>query len=98
MNSGNNSLFTRTLARRWASTFLVLATLTIGILIGTIVSHGVKGKEKGIDSSDAAPLKIPNPQQMSSAFTQIAKQLEPSVVNINTESLPKQAANPRRRR
>jgi serine protease Do len=90
MNSGSNSLLSRTKAHKWASTFLVMATLAIGILIGTVISHGVKGKEQGIDSSDATPLKVPSPRELSNTFSQIAKQLEPSVVNINTESIPKQ--------
>ena len=39
---------------------------------------------------------IPNPVELSNSFSQIAKQVEPSVVNINTEYLPKaQAARPR---
>ena len=71
----------------------ILATLAVGILIGTVVSYGVKGKE-GQKSSDATPLSIPAPQQLSNAFSHISKQLEPSVVNINTESTVK---NPHRR-
>jgi serine protease Do len=70
--------------KRFSSLFVVLATLTLGILIGTVVSHGVKGKT--VDSSDATPLQMPSPQQLSTAFTQISKQIEPTVVNINTES------------
>jgi serine protease Do len=81
-------------ANRPAYTLTVLATLTVGILIGTVVSKGVKGQEK--KGSDATPLTIPSPQQLSSQFAQISKQLEPSVVNINTESIIKQ--NPHRRR
>src|SRR3984957_19265236 len=82
-------------AHRWVYTFSILATLSVGILIGTVVSYGVKGKEGQIKSADAVPLTMPSPQQMSNAFSQIAKQLEPSVVNINTESTIK---NPHRRR
>ena len=33
-------------ANRFASTLVILATLSLGILIGTVVSAGVKGKEK----------------------------------------------------
>jgi len=73
-------------ARRLGSTFLVVATLAFGILIGTVITHSVKGKEPGPNSSDATPLQMPAPQQLSNAFSQIAKQLEPTVVNINTES------------
>jgi len=80
-------------ANRPAYTFTILATLTVGILLGTVISYGVKGKE-GQKSSDATPLSVPAPQQLSNAFSQISKQLEPSVVNINTESTIK---NPHRR-
>jgi serine protease Do len=81
-------------ANRLAYTLTVLATLTVGILIGTVISKGVKGQEK--KGSDATPLSVPSPQQLSSQFAQISKQLEPTVVNINTESIIKQ--NPHRRR
>ncbi|HEY4900622.1 MAG TPA: Do family serine endopeptidase [Terriglobales bacterium] len=73
-------------ANRFASTLVILATLSLGILIGTVVSAGVKGKEKAASSADATPLQVPSPQQLSSQFSQIARQLEPAVVNINTES------------
>ena len=81
-------------ANRFASTLVVLATLTLGILIGTVVSGGVKGKEKN-PSADATPLQVPSPVQLSNQFSQIARQMEPSVVNISTESTIK---NPHRGR
>src|SRR5271169_3685064 len=81
-------------ANRFASTLVILATLTLGILIGTVVSAGVKGKEKN-SSADATPLQVPSPVKMSNQFSQIARQMEPSVVNINTESTIK---NPHTRR
>jgi serine protease Do len=93
MDSRESAFWVRLKANRWAYMFTILATLAVGILIGTIVSYGVKGKE-GQKSSDATPLTIPAPQQLSTAFSQISKQLEPSVVNINTESTIK---NPHRR-
>jgi serine protease Do len=80
-------------ANRWLYTLSILGTLTVGILIGSVVSYGVKGKE-GQKSADATALTVPAPQQLSNAFSQIAKQLEPAVVNINTESTIK---NPHRR-
>src|SRR5664279_4201137 len=80
-------------ANRFASTMVVLATLTLGILIGTVVSGAVKGKEQN-PSADATPLKVPSPVQMSNQFSSIARQLEPTVVNINTESTIK---NPHQR-
>ncbi|HEY0759074.1 MAG TPA: Do family serine endopeptidase [Acidisarcina sp.] len=83
-----NPLLKRLQVSRLASTFTVLATLSAGILIGSVVSHGVKGQER-MDSSDATPLKIPNPVVLSNTFSQIAKEVGPAVVNINTEQLPK---------
>src|SRR6202049_5067606 len=82
MDSG--AMWMRMKAHRWPYTLSILATLSVGILIGTVISYGVKGKEG--QKSDATPLSLPSPQQMSNTFSQIAKQLEPSVVNINTES------------
>src|SRR3974377_1675271 len=81
-------------ANRFSSTLVVLATLSLGILIGTVVSAGVKGKEKN-PSADATPLQVPSPVKMSHQFSKIARQMEPSVVNINTESTIK---NPHGRR
>jgi len=72
-------------ANRFASTMVVLATLTLGILIGTVVSGAVKGNQQN-SSADATPLKVPSPVQMSNQFSAIARELEPTVVNINTES------------
>ncbi len=82
MDSG--AMWMRMKAHRWVYTLSILATLSVGILIGTVISYGVKGKEG--QKSDVTPLTMPSPQQMSNTFSQIAKQLEPSVVNINTES------------
>src|SRR5690348_2850661 len=93
MEPRESAFWVRFKANRWIYTFTILATLGVGILIGTVVSYGVKGKEG--QKSDATPLSVPSPQQLSNAFSQISKQLEPSVVNINTESTIK---NPHRGR
>ena len=88
-----NALWKRFKANRVASTLVILLTLTVGILIGTVVSVGVKGQEKR--SADATHLSVPAPRQLSSQFSQIAKSLEPAVVNINTESTIKPTARRR---
>ncbi len=90
----SQAIWVRFKTHRWVYSFSIVATLVVGILIGSIVSFGVKGKE-GQKGSDATPLSVPAPQQLSNAFSQIAKQLGPSVVNINTESTIK---SPHRRR
>lgn len=92
----SRAFWARLKTHRWVYTFSIVSTLALGILIGTVVSYGVKGKEgQKNSSSDATPLQIASPKQLSNAFSQIAKQLGPSVVNINTESTIK---SPHRRR
>src|SRR2546430_13819263 len=79
--------------KKLVSSSLILFTLSIGILIGTLINTGVKAA-KDPPAPGATPLVIPNPVQLSTAFTQLAKQLEPSVVNISTTYQPKQASAP----
>lgn len=88
-----NAFWARLKAHRLAYTLTILVTLAVGILIGTVVSSNVKGKE-GAKTTDATPLQVPSPRQLSNEFSQVSKQMEPSVVNINTESTIK---NPHRR-
>jgi len=91
-------LLERLRTSRLASTFVILGTLSAGIVIGSVAVHGVRGNEKTqLDSSDATPLKIPNPVSLSTTFTQIAKDVGPAVVNINTETLPQEESKSRRR-
>jgi serine protease Do len=85
-------------SHRLTTTFALLATLSAGILVGSVITRGVSGKEQTPDSSDAKPLVIPTAKTLSNGFSQIAKQVGPAVVNINTESLPKQSQDRRGRR
>jgi serine protease Do len=91
------SLLERLRMRRLATTFTILATLSVGILIGSVVARGVRGQESKVDSSDATPLKVPNAVSLSNAFSEIAKEVGPAVVNINTEQIPHEQQNSRRR-
>ncbi len=91
------SFFGRFRYNRLASTFTILATLSAGILVGSFVAHQVRGQESQVNSADATPLKIPAPRELSTDFSRIAKEVGPAVVNINTEILPKQQQQNRRR-
>ena len=91
------SFFGRFRYNRLASSFTILATLSAGILAGSIVAHSVRGQETQVNSSDATPLKIPAPRDLGTDFSKIAKEVGPAVVNINTEILPKQQQQQRRR-
>lgn len=77
---------------------MILFTLAVGIVIGTLINTGVKAAKEQSVAPGAAPLVIPNPVQLSTAFTQLAKQLEPSVVNVSTSYVQKAPAHARNRR
>jgi serine protease Do len=101
MDTPNNTSLTlleRIRSRRLTTTFMLLATLSVGIVAGSVLTRNVSGKEQsGVDSSDAKPLVIPSPVALSNGFSQIVKQVGPAVVNINTEELPKPSASKRKR-
>ncbi|MGA3333202.1 MAG: trypsin-like peptidase domain-containing protein [Terracidiphilus sp.] len=90
-------LFERLRSRRLASTFLLLATLSAAVVAGSFAAHGVRGQEKQSDSADATPLKVVNSTIPPNDFVRIAKMVGPAVVNINTQTLPKQSSNHGRR-
>ena len=91
------SLFERLRSRRLASVFVLLATLSAAIVAGSFAAHGVRGQEKQNDSADATPLKVVNSTVPPNEFVRIAQKVGPAVVNINTQTLPKQSANKGRR-
>jgi len=75
--------------RRILPAVVVAATLGIGIFIGTLVSNGVRAAKVAAVAPDATPLPAPSPAELSNSFSKIADELEPAVVNINTESTVK---------
>ncbi|MGA2673322.1 MAG: trypsin-like peptidase domain-containing protein [Terracidiphilus sp.] len=85
-------LFERLRSRRLASVFVLLATLSAAIVGGSFAAHGVRGQEKQSDSADATPLKVVSSTVPPNDFVKIARQVGPAVVNINTQTLPKQAS------
>jgi len=71
--------------------------LSVGILIGTLLTTGVKaGREQA--APDATPLVIPSPVQMQNEFARLAKQAENSVVHINTVDGGKQPVEAQQKR
>ena len=86
------SLFERLSSRRLASVFVLLATLSAAIVAGSFAAHGVRGQETQNSSADATPLKVINTPVPPNDFVRIAHLVGPAVVNINTQTLPKQSA------
>ncbi|HVG26837.1 MAG TPA: trypsin-like peptidase domain-containing protein [Acidobacteriaceae bacterium] len=96
--SSARSLWERLRSGRLSTTFALLAVLSAGILVGSVITGRVSGKEQQhVDSTDARPLAIPSPVTLSNGFSAIAKQVGPAVVNINTDYTPKQQQNNNRR-
>ncbi len=99
LKNSASTLWDKIRSGRLTATFTLLAALSVGMLAGSVLTGRVHGAEQQkADSSDARPLSIPAPVQLSNTFSQIAKQVGPAVVNINTESTPKQGNTPRRGR
>jgi serine protease Do len=95
MDSSNrfgHGLWEKIRGGRPSSTFTLLATLSAGILAGSMLTGNVSAKQQKVDTSDARQLVIPSPVTLSNGFSTIVKQVGPAVVNINTESLPKQTS------
>ncbi len=92
--------FDRLRTEKLFSVTLIVFTLAIGVVIGTLVTTGVKAARSstGNFAPDATPLTIPAAVELPSQFTPIAKQVEPSVVSISTTYMPKAPQNPNRRR
>nr|MDP9169442.1 hypothetical protein [Acidobacteriota bacterium] len=82
------SIYDKVRRQKFLSFSVILFTLSIGILIGTVMQTGAKAAKEGVVAADATPLVVPNPVVVQSEFSKIAKRLEPSVVNISTQYLP----------
>ncbi|MGH9584300.1 MAG: peptidase S1, partial [Bryobacteraceae bacterium] len=68
---------------------LLLLTLGIGILIGTLMNTGVSAQRQiSAVAPDATPLVIPRAVPLSNEFSKLAKRVEPSVVYIESDYLP----------
>ncbi len=76
--------------RGFLSFGLLLCTLGIGIVIGTILNTGVRAdRQTQAAAPDASPLSIPEAVPISNEFTRLTKRVEPSVVYIQSDYLPK---------
>ena len=95
------SIYDKARSQKFLSFTLILFTLAIGVLIGTVVQTGAKAARDQQAAPDATPLVVPSAVPVQNEFSKIAKRLEPSVVNISTKYIPKKQtqnkATPRRR-
>jgi serine protease Do len=85
-------LIDRLRSRRLMSAFTLLATLSVAVVAGSFAAHGVRGQDAPGDSQ-VAPLKVVNTKVIPNAFVKIAQEVRPAVVNIKTETLPRQSSS-----
>jgi serine protease Do len=72
--------------RKIFATLLVILTLGIGIVIGTVISgRAMATRDQG--ANGASLLAIPDPVTLSNGFAAISKKLGPAVVNISTTQI-----------
>ncbi len=75
--------------RKVFASFLVVVTLGIGIIIGSLVSGRAMATHEQAPNG-ATLLAIPDPVTLSNGFSGIAKKLGPAVVNISTTQVIEQ--------
>src|SRR5277367_6452267 len=82
-------LLDRMRQQKLLSTTLMLFTLSVGIMIGTLVNTGVNAAHGQNIAPDATPLVVPPAAETSNEFSKLALKLKPSVVSITADYLPK---------
>jgi serine protease Do len=76
---------------------VLLLTLIAGLVSGLLLGSGVWTARAAAAAPDAQPLQIPSPVQLSNSFSELAKQLEPSVVQV-TSTMEQKVVERRNRR
>jgi serine protease Do len=89
-------LFANIRQQKLLSSSLAVFSLSICILVGTLVSSTATAAKGQAVAPDATPIVIPATTSLPNEFTKIAKAVEPAVVNITTDFVPKPATARRR--
>jgi len=85
MDEGRNGMVDWTRRRKMVAAGLIAATLTVGIMIGTLVSDRVSAMRSfSFSGTNATALALPDPIPSSNSFNGIVNRVEPAVVNIAT--------------
>src|SRR5580704_16021894 len=90
-------LLDRMRQQKLLSTTLMLFTLSIGIVIGTLVNTGVNAAKAQNVAPDATPLVVPAAVDTPNEFSKLAMKLRPSVVSITADYTPKEQITHSRR-
>src|SRR6266852_9941216 len=83
--------------RKILAALAVAFTLTVGIIIGSVVSGKVSAmKTPTFAGKGATPLAVPDPIPSSNSFSGIVNRVEPAVVNIATTQVLERRSKKRR--
>ena len=88
-------LFEKMRQQKLMSMALMIFTLSVGILIGTLINTQVNAARDQNAAPDATPLTVPRLSSLGNDFTALAKKLEPSVVNITVDVAPPEKSSAR---
>ena len=75
------------------SATLMVFTLSVGVLIGTLLNTQVHAAKGQVVAPDATPLTVPKAVDAPNEFTKLAKLLQPSVVYIEVTMKPQESAS-----
>jgi serine protease Do len=79
--------------RKVFAALLILFTLSVGVLIGSLISgRAVASRDQR--ASGASLLAVPDPVVLSNAFSGISKKIGPAVVNISTTQILEKPKTP----
>jgi serine protease Do len=85
--------------RKILASFFVALTLTVGILIGSVVSGRVSAmKTFSFAGTNATKLVVPDPIPSAASFSGIVNRVEPAVVNIATTQVLERKNSTKKRR
>jgi serine protease Do len=92
------SFYEKARNQKFLSFTMIVFTLALGVLLGTVVQTGVKAaRPQSTAAPDATPLTLPPVTQMQGSFAAVAKKLGPSVVNISVEFGGRTSGSPQAR-
>ena len=84
--------------RKILASLFVALTLTVGIMIGSVVSGRVSAmKTLSFAGTNATPLTMPDPIPSAASFSGIVNRVEPAVVNIATTQVLERKGTRKRR-
>jgi len=84
--------------RNWIAGLAIGLTLTVGILIGTLISGKTSAMKNFAFAGKAAPLAVPDSIPSSNSFAGIVNRVEPAVVNISTTQVMEKKPSAKKRR